>query len=124
MSLNQPPAAAPQSVPASAHPPPPEVHQPVPIPPAAPPPVAVRSSTPQPQSPQLDDLEKRITRLESATRSFRKAKKIKRGTSYKISSNSVKGVVKDASMVAEFVISELAKGVKSITIKLDESTDT
>ena len=125
LSGKQPPAA-PQSVPTPAHPPPPEVHQPAPLPVTrtSPPPVAVKSGAPQAQSPQLDDLEKRIARLESATRSFRKAKKIKRGTSYKVSSNSVKGVIKDASMVAEFVISELAKGVKSITIKLDEPTDT
>ena len=123
------PPQAPQQPPPiiSQVPPPPEVHQPVPLPLEArtsPPPVAVKPSAPQAQSPQLDDLEKRITRLESATRTFRKAKKIKRGASYKVSSNSMKGVIKDSSLVAEFVISELAKGVKSITIKLDESTDT
>lgn len=72
----------------------------------------------------IEKLQKRLDRLESSTRAFRKTKKIKRGTSYRVSSNSVKGVLKDAELVAEFVISELAKGVKSITIKLDESTDT
>ena len=127
LAPGQPPSAKPQSVPIPAQAPPPIVHQSVSLPPDAqtlPPPVAANPNTPQAQSPQLDDLEKRITRLESATRTFRKAKKIKRGTSYKVSSNSMKGVIKDSSLVAEFVISELAKGVKSITIKLDESTDT
>lgn len=72
----------------------------------------------------IEKIQKRLDRLESSTRAFKKAKKIKRGTSYRVSSNSVKGVLKDASLVAEFVISELANGVKTITIKLDESTDT
>lgn len=88
-----------------------------------PPPVPVTNNTGQ-TSLLTSDIEKRIERLESATRLYRKAKKIKRGLKYKVSSNSVKGVIKDAELIGEFVISELAKGVKSITIKLDESTDT
>lgn len=76
------------------------------------------------QNHDIEKLQKRLDRLESSTRLFRKTKKIKRGLAYKVSSNSVKGVIKDADLVAEFVISELAKGVKSITIKLDESTNT
>lgn len=88
-----------------------------------PPPIPVTNNTGQ-ASLLTSDIEKRIERLESATRLYRKAKKIKRGLKYKVSSNSVKGVIKDAELIGEFVISELAKGVKSITIKLDESTDT
>jgi len=84
-------------------------------------PASVKTHAP---SSVVDDLEKRLSRLESSVRTLRKTKKIKRGAAYKVSSNSVKGVIKDAELVAEFVISELAKGVKSITIKLDESSDT
>jgi hypothetical protein len=113
-------------------PPPPDTQQearPVAPPPTLtrkppPPPPILQSPPPSHETDVIQNLQKRLDRLESATRAFKKAKKIKRGASYKVSSNSVKGVIKDADLVAEFVISELAKGVKSITIKLDESTDT
>ena len=75
-------------------------------------------------SDMYDKLNKRITRLESTTKSISKSRKIKRGTSYKVSSNSMNGIIKDAEMIAEFVIMELSKGARSITIKLNESTDT
>jgi len=63
------------------------------------------------------DIEKRFSRLESATNALRKAKKIKRGIQYTVSSNGFKGEIKDAELLAEFVINEVAKGVKTITIR-------
>lgn len=71
----------------------------------------------------VSKIEARLQKLESATKAFRSAKKIKKGTTYSVCSNSMKGQLKDASLVAEFIMSELAKGVKTITIKLHESTD-
>lgn len=68
-------------------------------------------------SPISKDVEKRIARLESATNALRKAKKIKRGIKYTVSSNGFKGEIKDAELLAEFVINEVAKGVKTITIR-------
>ena len=73
---------------------------------------------------RIDALEKKITRMESFNRAYQKARKIKRGSTYKVSSNSAKGVMKDSELIAEYILLELAKGVKSITIKLDESTNT
>lgn len=72
----------------------------------------------------ISNIESRLTRLESATKAFRSAKKIKKGSTYNVSSNSMKGQLKDASLLAEFIMAELAKGVKTITIKLHENTDT
>jgi hypothetical protein len=73
--------------------------------------------------PSDSNLEKRITRLESATKAFKAARKIKKGMTYTVSSNSMKGQIKDAELLAEFVMSEVAKGVKTITIKLHENSD-
>ena len=78
-------------------------------------PVASASNT------DLSKIEKRLTRLESASRAFKNARKIKRGNVYSVSSNSMKGQLKDGELVAEFVMSELAKGVRTITIKLNDS---
>ena len=68
-------------------------------------------------------IEARLSKLESATKAFKSAKRIKKGVTYSVSSNSMKGQIKDASLLAEFVLSELAKGVKTITIKLHENTN-
>jgi hypothetical protein len=65
-------------------------------------------------------LEKSIKRLESGNRAYQKIKKIKHGASYSVSSNSLKGVVKSADVLLEYVMCEVSKGVKSITIKLNE----
>ena len=120
--------------------------KPPPVPPVAPvvPTTSVESSTPVAKSEppkritppppplesdndislRIDALEKKITRMESFNRAYQKARKIKRGSTYKVSSNSAKGVIKDSELIAEYILLELAKGVKSITIKLDESTNT
>jgi hypothetical protein len=73
---------------------------------------------------RIEALEKKITRIESFNRAYQKVRKVKRGASYKVSSNSAKGVIKDSDLIAEYILLELAKGVKSITIRLDEPTDT
>jgi len=65
-------------------------------------------------------LEKKISRLESTNRAYQKIKKIKRGTVYTVSSNSMKGEIKDADVLLEYVLCEISKGVKSITIKVTE----
>ena len=81
-------------------------------------PKAVEQPRVAPQVVTVDsDVEKRITRLESATNALRKAKRIKRGTRYTVSSNGFKGEIRDAELLAEFVINEVAKGVKTITIR-------
>lgn len=72
----------------------------------------------------LDDkfsaLEKKISRLESTNRAYQKMKKMKHGTTYTVSSNSMKGEIKDADVLLEYVLCEISKGVKSITIKIAE----
>jgi hypothetical protein len=89
------------------------------------PPVPPRAPMTQPVSRTSSEdvlaIEKRLTRLESANRAFKNSRKIKRGNVYSVSSNSMKGQLKDGELVAEFVMSELAKGVKTITIKLNDS---
>ena len=82
--------------------------------------LSTRSAPPPPPTADYSDLDKRLTNLESAVRTLRKAKRIKRGVEYSVSSNSLKGVIKDASLLAEYVISEVAKGVKTITIKSND----
>ena len=79
---------------------------------------------PAPPAPLNKDIDKRLSKLERATKAFRNAKRIKRGVSYTVSSNSFKGVIKDAELLAEYIISEVAKGVKSITIKRNDSKNT
>ena len=85
---------------------------------------AARPSPPPLPSADYSDLDKRLSNLESAVRTLRKAKRIKRGVEYSVSSNSLKGVIKDASLLAEYVISEVAKGAKTITIKSNDSKNT
>ena len=65
-------------------------------------------------------LEKKISRLESTNRAYQKMKKMKHGTTYTVSSNSMKGEIKDADVLLEYVLCEISKGVKSITIKISE----
>ena len=67
------------------------------------------------------DLETRLMKLENSFKLYRKAKRIKKGVSYSVSSNSFKGVIKDGEMLADYVLSEVAKGVKTITIKINDS---
>lgn len=97
---------------------------------AQPPPQVVKPASIQPTAKRvlnnnvdISAIESRLTKLESATKAFKSAKRIKKGVTYNVSSNSMKGKIKDASLLAEFVISELAKGVKTITIKLHEDTN-
>ena len=79
----------------------------------------------QPQLPASDstllEYERRLSKLEHATNAFKKAKRIKRGINYSVSSNGFKGEIKDAELLAEFIISEVAKGVKTITIRANDS---
>lgn len=119
---------------ASPHKPPPVNSPPVVVADNAPPTKVIKQEVKPPQSysqhvvksnsDDISKIESRLKRLESATKAFRSAKKIKKGVVYNVSSNSMKGQLKDASLLAEFVMSELAKGVKTITIKLHESSDT
>ncbi len=72
---------------------------------------------------ELIDLQKRVTRIENSLNIIKKSRRIKRNARYTVSSNSFKGVIKDAELLAEYVVSEVAKGVKSITIKIDDCKD-
>lgn len=81
-----------------------------------------RSAPPPIPSVTVDsDILRRLEKLESGLSTIRKARRIKRGISYTVSSNSMKGVIKDAELLADYVISEVAKGVNTITIKRDDS---
>lgn len=73
---------------------------------------------------RIDEIEKRLHRIESFNKAYRKLSKLKRGVSYNVSSNSLKGQVKSADLLLEYVLSELSKGVKTITIKLNEDNNT
>lgn len=107
--------------------------------PASPPPVAnnpvvppapVRTVDPAPRRPVVDvdqNIEKRILEMEKSMKkiisfssAYQKAKKIKRGLKYSVSSNSMKGEIKDADVLLEYVLCEISKGVKTITIKICE----
>jgi hypothetical protein len=89
---------------------------------------AISAPPPAPSAPakksELTDVEKRLSRIERNVKTIQKAKRIKRGVTYTVSSNSFKGEIRDAELLAEYVISEVAKGVKSITIKLNDSKNT
>tara|TARA_A100001011_G_scaffold311458_1_gene328501 strand:- start:684 stop:1238 length:555 start_codon:yes stop_codon:yes gene_type:complete len=65
-------------------------------------------------------LEKTLKKVESFSNAYQKAKKIKRGVKYNVSSNSMKGEIKDAEVLLEYILCEISKGVKSITIKICE----
>ena len=69
-----------------------------------------------------DDINRRLTRVESSIRTIQKARRIKKGVSYSVSSNGFKGVIKDAELLADFIINEVAKGVKTITIRSNNDT--
>lgn len=94
---------------------------------APPPVVSSHSKAPPPPLPSSSDdssdISKRLSRCESSIKALRNAKKIKRGIEYSVSSNSFKGVIKDASLLAEYIISEVAKGVNTITIRRNDSKD-
>lgn len=64
-----------------------------------------------------DEIEARLSKLEQ--RVFRKQFKFKRGIAYNINTINIKGTFRDPDDILEIVQSELAKQVKSITIKLD-----
>jgi len=108
-------------------PPPPPVHA------STPPPVESSSKRPAlpplpgpPPKPnlihdkRLDELERKMKKLESFSRAYNNVKKIKRGITYSVSSNSMKGEIKDASVLLEYVMCEINKGVKTISIKISE----
>jgi len=70
---------------------------------------------------RMESLEKKIKRIEGSNRAYQKMKKIKHGVSYSVSSNSMKGQIKSADVLLEYIMCEISKGVKTITIKADES---
>ena len=107
---------SPPSQPHRSPPPPPNsiVNKPV-LPPLQRPPL------PNPvNDKRLEALEKKFKKLESFSRAYNNVKKIKRGVTYSVSSNSMKGEIKDASVLLEYVMCEINKGVKTISIKISE----
>lgn len=115
-----------------------ESHRPASPPPPPPPPVAnkpiaappLQTVEPAPRRPVVNvdqNIEKRILEMEKSMKkmmsfssAYQKAKKIKRGLKYSVSSNSMKGEIKDADVLLEYVLCEISKGVKTITIKICE----
>ena len=116
-----------------AHPPPPEVHQPIPIPPAAPPkplsnedmayapPVPPVPTAPEATADNIKDLENRITDLESTINSYKKILKFKRGISYTVNTVNIKGEFRSPSDILDVISSEMAKQTKTITLKLNDT---
>lgn len=118
------PVAKPQQPVPSATP----VQQPVkPVQVDSPPPPVQEDAPDQPVNAlnqfELIDLQKRVSKIENSLNIIKKARRIKRNAKYTVSSNSFKGVIKDAELLAEYVVSEVAKGVKTITIKIDDCKD-
>ena len=64
-----------------------------------------------------DEIDERLAKLEQ--RVFKKQFKFKRGITYTINTVNIKGSFKDPDDIVDIVYSELAKQVKTITIKLD-----
>jgi len=75
-------------------------------------------------SPIVEDtgLARRVAELEKVIESYKKISKFKRGISYTINTTSIKGEFKSPSDILDIVSSELAKGTKSITLKLNDTT--
>lgn len=96
----------------STPPPPPRV--------ANPPPQRPSVSVDQNMEKRIQEMEKSMKKLMSFSNAYHKAKKIKRGLKYSVSSNSMKGEIKDADVLLEYVLCEISKGVKTITIKICE----
>lgn len=69
---------------------------------------------------RLDIMEKKLNKIESVNKAYQRSKKIKHGTTYSVSSNSMKGEIKSADVLLEYIMCEISKGVKSITIKISE----
>ena len=106
-------AASQQSAPPPVHPPKVISDQPIPVPP------------PQPRTQQVvqdSDLSKRVKSLENIIESYKKIEKFKRGVSYTINTTNIKGEFKSPSDILDIISSELAKGTKTITLKLNDTT--
>lgn len=82
-----------------------------------PPPPLVNDDTEK----RIEALEKKLKKMESFSRAYNNTKKIKRGVTYSVSSNSMKGEIKDAAVLLEYVMCEISKGVKTISIKIREN---
>lgn len=103
---------------------------PPPMPKAEKSPPPARATPPPPPKPiplvdndllkRVESLEKTFKKIESFSRAYSKAKKIKRGVKYSVSSNSMKGEIKESDVLLEYVLCEISKGVKTITIKICE----
>ena len=67
-------------------------------------------------------LEQRITELEKSVAAYKKVLKFKRGVSYTINTVNIKGEFKSPGDILDIISNELAKGTKTITIKLNDTT--
>lgn len=93
------------------------------------PPVAVQSApvVNHPQSTidstELKELRARVTDLEKIVESYKRVVKFKRGVSYLVSTTNIKGTYKQPQDILDIVSSELAKQTKTITLKLNVTTN-
>lgn len=67
-------------------------------------------------------LTKRVTELERIVESYKKVIKFKRGISYNINTTNIKGEFKSPGDILDVVSSEMAKGTKTITLKLNDAS--
>jgi hypothetical protein len=86
------------------------------------PPPPVNSPQVMPSTNTSSELERRVTELEKIVTSYKKVSKFKRGVSYSINTVNIKGELKNPVDILDIVSSELAKGTKTITLKLNDTT--
>lgn len=85
----------------------------------APRPTPVSASTSPPED---TNLSRRVVELERIVESYKKIVKFKRGISYNINTSSIKGEFKSPSDILDVISSEMAKGTKTITLKLNDTS--
>jgi hypothetical protein len=68
------------------------------------------------------EIESRVAELEKIVTSYKKILKFKRGISYTINTVNIKGELKNPADILDIISSEIAKGTKTITLKLNDTT--
>lgn len=69
----------------------------------------------------LEDLKSRIKQLEKCVESYNRIQKFPRGISYNISTSKIKGEFKNPSDIIDLVSTEISRGTKVITIRLNDT---
>ena len=102
------------SVPSSVSPPP--VVQPTA-------PVTINQAPDVIETTELKELKSRVADLEKIIESYKRVERFKRGVCYIVSTSNIKGTYKQPQDILDIVSSELAKQTKTITLKLNVTTN-